>query len=140
MPVFETLARDLLEARRKADKAREAKKTADQDRDNAETALVEAMKDARMKSGTWDLGPPWGVFRMTRREPTVYAKVEEPELLLKWANETARTEELYSEPGVRKRVLNGLVKQFKDAGQPLPDGVTWYEDEGITATAVGQKA
>lgn len=135
MPVFETLARDLLEKRRDADEKRLASKTANDARDAAEMALVEAMKDQKMKAGTWDLGPPWGVYHMTRREPTVYAKVEEPEMLLKWANETARTEEIYSEPGVRKKVLNGLVKQFKDAGQPMPDGVSWYENEGITATA-----
>lgn len=140
MPVFESLARDLLEKRQARAEAKEKSDTALEDQKSAERALVEAMKEAKMKSGTWDLGPPWGTYQMVRREPTVYAKVEEPELLLKWANETARTEEIYSEPGVRKKVLNGLVKQFKDAGQPMPDGVTWYEDEGITATARTPKA
>lgn len=54
---------------------------------------------------------------------TVYGQVQDRAAFIEWAKDN--DEELF-EPKERAQLLNQLVREKLDNGEPLPDGVTFY--------------
>jgi hypothetical protein len=127
------LVRDLIDKRRAADKAKEAQVEAYRERDEAEAALFDYQEEHKLPGVDVELGEGYGTYHSKRRA-TDYARVLNEDALLQWANENARTEELFGPSKVRKKPLNQMVRDAQRLHQRLPDGVDWSTKRGITLT------
>lgn len=62
------------------------------------------------------------------KSATVFAQVQDREEFIRWAEENDPT---LTESRERKAILNALVREHIDNGEPLPPGVGHYEREVI---------
>lgn len=100
----------------------------------AEEALLDAMDDAGLKSGTYDL-PGIGKVRFTRRKPTIYGRINDLEQAMEAFENSGRVDELFH-PKVEGARLNEYVRECMDQGIPLPPGVDYYAKEGVTVSVL----
>lgn len=77
-----------------------------------------------------DLGEPYGEVAFRTRS-TIYGRINDLEQALEAFEEEALTEEI-TKSDIRKRRLHELVRERIESGQPLPNGVDFYENRGIT--------
>lgn len=64
---------------------------------------------------------------------TIYAKVQDPDAFVKWAEEQGLKDEFLKQKEVGAR-LNEYVRDAVANGSPLPDGTIWYPREYISIT------
>lgn len=126
------LVRDLIDKRRIADEKRQAKVEADEAREDAEKALFDYLEDNRLPSTDVELGDGYGTYHVKRRA-TEHSRVYDQDALLAWANEEARTEEVFDSK-VRKKQLNQIIRSYREQGLDLPAGTDFYTERGITLT------
>lgn len=100
----------------------------------AEEALLDAMDEAGLKSGTYEL-PKIGKVRFTRRKPTIYGRINDIDKAMEAFENSGRVDELFH-PKVEGARLNEYVRECIDQGIPLPDGVDWYAKEGVTVSVL----
>jgi hypothetical protein len=131
LTVLGTLVRDLIAAREKSARKYREKVDADEARDEAENALFDYLEDNRIPGIDVELGE--GVVFHVKRRATEHSRVLNQDALLEWANENARTEEIFDSK-IRKKPLNQLIRSLREQNQDLPDGVDFYTERGITLT------
>lgn len=68
------------------------------------------------------------------RSETIYGQVQDEDEFLRWAEENAP--ELFG-PKPRKKLVNELVRERINAGDPLPPGVGFYADQYVSQRANG---
>lgn len=132
LDALRALVRDLIDKRKAADKAQKAKVDADEDRAEAESAVFDYLEDNKIPGMDLELGEGYGTYHVKRRA-TEYGRVLNEEALLEWANNEARTEELFDSK-VKKKQLNQIIRDAQRLKLPLPDGTDWYTKRGITLT------
>lgn len=77
-----------------------------------------------------DLGGDIGVVSFSPRE-TYFGRLLDSDKAQDYFESRAMADEMF-EPKVAKRRLNEFVRECLDNGQPLPDGVDFYAQRGIT--------
>ena len=134
MEINEGLLRRLLEKRQENDQKQAEAATAKKEKDDVEQEVFDHFEENGVV-GTikLDLGEPWGVQSFRTRE-TFYARVVDEDALIEHYEQRAMIDEI-SAPKLVKRRLNTEVREALDAGQPLPPGLDWYADRGMTITA-----
>jgi len=98
----------------------------------AEQDVLDKMDELGLKTLTVDLAG-LGNVRFTRRKPTIYGRITDPEAALEAFVESGRSEELFA-PKVSASRLNEFVRECLEQGQPLPPGVDFYERPGVTVS------
>jgi hypothetical protein len=133
MQIDEGLLRRLLEKRQEFDEKKTAFDTAKQERDEVEQEVYEHFEDNGVE-GTLklNLGEPWGVVSFRTRE-TFYARVIDEDAAIQHYEERAMIDEVTA-PKLVKRRLHTEVREALDSGTPLPPGLDFYADRGMTVT------
>lgn len=98
----------------------------------AEQDVLDAMEDLGIKTFTVDL-PGIGEVRFTKRKPTVYGRIVDPDTAYLAFEKQGRADELFS-PKVQASRLNELVRECLEQGIALPEGVDFYERAGVTVS------
>lgn len=127
--------RRLMELREKRDSAKVALETAETDYREAEADLYEKLSSGPMsRLNNVDLGEPWGKVSFGARE-TYFGKIIKgmEDDALEYFNERAMTEEVSAPKFVMKRI-NEIVRSRKEANEPMPPGVDFYANRGVTIT------
>lgn len=113
----------MLQARERYEKAYREKVNAEEAKKLAEAEVHAAMEDAKDKSITRDLGPPWGVKSFTVGQ-TEYSDVYNEDALLSWAKAEHREQEFFGEVQPRKKPLNQYIRRvLRTRGMKMPPGV-----------------
>lgn len=101
-----------------------------------ESELFEAMKASPIK-GTRriDLGPPHGLVVFTPRE-TKFGRILDLDKALEHFEQRAMVESM-TKPAIAKRKLNEMVREYLEQGKPMPPGIDWYPQRGITISKKG---
>jgi hypothetical protein len=99
-----------------------------------EQEVLDALEGLGIKNFTVNL-PGIGEIRFTKRKPTVYGRVVDPEVAYEALTAMGRGEELFA-PKVQASRLNELVRESLEQGMPLPEGVDFYERAGVTVSRV----
>lgn len=123
-----SLDRDL-RALRKAKQDRDTAKQKFEDADSAFRQLQFKVMERMKQKGVESMKLDGTLFVPTE---TVYAQIQDRAEFVAWAEE--HDDELV-EPKERKEILNSLVRQRLDDGEPLPPGVTFYVREYISQRA-----
>ena len=125
----------LLKARERNDRATREKNDAMKALAAAEREVQQAMEDAKDKTITRDLGPPWGVQQFQPRT-TAYGEVYDLDALREWAKAEGREIEFINDtPAVRKAPVNQLVRRaLKTKGMRIPPGVEVRRTPYVTVT------
>ena len=100
----------------------------------AEQDVLDRMEELGLKNFTVNL-PGIGEVRFTRRKPTVYGRIVDPDAAFDALKAQGRSEELFS-PKIQASRLNELVRESLEQGMPLPDGVDFYERAGVTVSRI----
>jgi hypothetical protein len=82
-----------------------------------------------------DLGEPYGLVVFTPRE-TKFGRILNLDDALDYFENRAMSDEM-TKPGISKRKLNELVRELLEQGKPMPAGVDWYANRGITISKKG---
>lgn len=125
--------RQLCDARDKYAEADKAAKAAKRELDEIELEVFEMFNESG-DTGTIpvNLGPPYGIVKFKTRE-THFAQIVDEEKLLEWYENRQMVDEVSSPKFVKAR-LNEEVREAVDASQPLPPGLTYYTNRGMTIT------
>lgn len=125
--------RRLLELRQDKDVAEQAFNSAKAAFRELEAEVVDQMEEDGVE-GTLkvDLGAPWGVVAFRTRE-TIYARVVDEHAALKWFEERMMVDEV-SVPKWAKGRLNAIVREHREQGLPLPPGLDYLPNRGVTIT------
>jgi hypothetical protein len=97
-----------------------------------EAEVLDVLEGLGIKNFTVNL-PGIGEVRFTKRKPTVYGRIVDPDAAYMALEAQGRAEELFA-PKVQASRLNELVRESLEQGMPLPDGVDFYERAGITVS------
>ncbi len=116
-------------------------------RDTTKAAAESAEKDYReFEAEVWDeieespiegtlklnLGEPFGVVSFSLRE-TYFGRVLDKDAALEHFEQRAIVDEM-TEPTISKKRVNEMVRDSIDLGKPLPPGVDFYANRGVTVT------
>lgn len=128
--------RRLVELREKRDETKGAADDAEEEYREYEAELFEEMSNSPIK-GTRriDLGEPYGLVVFTPRE-TKFGRILNLDDALDYFDQRAMTDEM-TKPGIAKRKLNEMVREMLEQGKPLPPGIDWYANRGITISKKG---
>lgn len=128
--------RRLVELREDRDEKKTAFDTAEESYREYEAELFDAMKSSPIK-GTRriDLGPPFGLVVFTPRE-TKFGRILDLDLALEHFEQRAMVESM-TKPAIAKRKLNEMVREYLEQGKPMPPGIDWYPQRGITISKKG---
>jgi hypothetical protein len=123
--------RRLVELREKRDSTKIAAETAEREYRAYEAELFDELEDSPMK-GTrrFDLGFPHGVVTFTPRE-TKFGRIIDADAALEYFEERGRIDDM-TKPSIVKRRLNELVRELLDKGDPMPPGIDFYSNRGLT--------
>jgi hypothetical protein len=123
--------RRLVELREKRDLTKSAAESAERDYREYESEVLELMLDGPI-SGTmkFDLGGEHGTIAFTPRE-TKFGRIVDAEAALEHFEQRGEVEEMTSKQ-IQKRKLNELVRELLEQGKPMPDGIDFYTNRGIT--------
>lgn len=123
--------RRLVELREKRDLTKTSAEGAEQEYREYESEVLELMLDGPLK-GTqkYDLGGEFGTVTFTPRE-TKYGRIIDAEAALKHFEARGEVDEMTSKQ-IQKRKLNELVRELLEQGKPMPDGIDFYANRGIT--------
>lgn len=124
--------RRVIDARREYEAIDRKHKRAKAQKREAEIAANELMADLRIKSQTLDLGEGYGEVRVVPRT-TTYGQVLDRETAIESLERLGRADEIFR-TDVAKGVLNEFVREEIEAKRPLPDGIGWYDQRGVTVT------
>jgi hypothetical protein len=128
--------RRLVELRDDRDEKKTAYDSAEEDYREYEAELYEWMKQSPIKgSRRIDLGEGMGVIVFTPRE-TYYGRILDKDKALKWFKERRMLPEL-TRSEIAKRKLNEIVRDRLESGSPMPDGVDFTANRGITISRKG---
>ena len=123
-----TLAKDLRRLR-KAKQDRDTLKKKFEDADSAFRQLQFQVMERMKQEDVESMKVEGTLFVPTE---TVYAQIQDRQEFIAWAEE--HDDELV-EPKERKEILNSMVRQRLDDGEPLPPGVGFYVREYISQRA-----
>lgn len=123
--------RTLLELRVARDIAQTAIDKAKKEYREKEAELYNALKEAGIRGRLeFDFGEDLGVAKFQRRT-TTYGRVLDMETAVE-ALKAEGHEEIVNRETVREGRLNEFVRTQLEAKKPLPDGVDFYDREGIS--------
>jgi hypothetical protein len=128
--------RRLVELREKRDQTKTAADNAEKQYRVYETELFDELEEGPGE-GTrrFDLGAPHGVVAFTPRE-TRFGRLLDADKAIEYFEETDLVEEM-TKPGIEKRKLNEWVRELLEQGKPMPPGVDFYVNRGITISKKG---
>jgi hypothetical protein len=98
----------------------------------AEQDILDRLEELGLKNMTVNL-PGIGEVRFTKRKPTVYGRIVDSDAAYEAFAAEGRADELFS-PKIQASRLNELVRESLEQGQPLPEGVDFYEKAGVTVS------
>lgn len=128
--------RQLADARRERDMAKQAEKRAEERYRSLEAEIVQMVEDSGMKGKwTFDFGGELGTISFQRKS-TIYGRV----LDLNTALETLEQEALVDEmtvPKIESRRLNEYVRDRLENGQEPGDGIDFYERKFVSISGMG---
>ena len=127
--------RRLMELREKRDSSKVAADQAEKEYRAAEADLYELLDSGPVKRlSNVDLGEPWGKVSFGARS-TDYGKVIKgmDDEALEFFRRTGEFEAM-TEKKLKKKRLNELVRQYLEEGKPLPPGIDFYTNRGVTIT------
>lgn len=126
-------ARRLLEAKEKRDKLKKSLESAEKDFREREAEFYEELEKATGgKTLPIDLGDPWGIVKFRCRE-TYYGKIIDDEKALEYFENRAQVDD-FSAPRFVMARINELVRERIDLGQPMPPGIDFSPNRGVTIT------
>lgn len=128
--------RRLVELRTNRDERKTAAEVSEKEYRDYESDLFEEIQSGPMQ-GTRriDLGEPFGLVAFTPRE-TTFGRIIDSEAAVEYFEEHGQTEEM-TKPQIGKGKLNERVRELLEQGKPLPDGVDFYVNRGITISRKG---
>lgn len=133
---FIAKCRRFVEARQKRDRAKAAAKEAEDDYRELEAEVHDMLTPedplAKATAVKVPLGEPWGTVTFQPRA-TDYARIIDDEKAVEWAEGRALIDEFTAPKFVMAR-LNEEVREARDEGKPLPDGVDFYTKRFVTIT------
>lgn len=128
--------RRLAELREKRDETKTAADNAEDDYRKYEADLYDELMESPMKgSRRFDLGPPFGTVVFTPRE-TKYGRIYDEDAAQEYFEQRAMMDEM-TKPSIEKRKVNELVRDLLDQGQPMPPGIDFTTNRGITISRKG---
>lgn len=128
--------RRLVELRKQRDADKTAADKSEEEYREYESELFDEMAASPIKGARRiDLGPPHGLIVFTPRE-TKFARILNLDDALDYFESRAMSDEM-TKPGISKRKLNELVREHLEQGKPMPAGVDWYANRGITISKKG---
>lgn len=130
-PLTKSDVRRLKVLREQRDKAKAAADAAESEYREWEAICWEKMENAGDTSTTKVL--PDGTKLQIVRRGTIYSRVLDNDVLLDSLEQEGRVDEL-TKPGFQKQRLNEYVRTCLESGQPLPDGLDFYERRYLTIT------
>lgn len=128
--------RRLVELRTNRDERKTAAEVSENEYRDYESDLFEEIQSGPMH-GTRriDLGEPFGLVAFTPRE-TTFGRIIDAEAAVEYFEEHGQTDEM-TKPQIGKGKLNERVRELLEQGKPLPDGVDFYVNRGITISRKG---
>jgi hypothetical protein len=124
-------ARRLLESKVKRDELKQALKDAEKEFREREAEFYEELEDATGgKTLPINLGEPWGTVKFRTRE-TYYGKIIDQDAAQDWFEQRAMIDEVSSPKFVMARI-NEIVRERIDLGQPMPPGIDFSPNRGVT--------
>lgn len=132
---FDSELRLLIDLRRQLAKATAEKDDAARRKKAQEAKVFELIENRKDLSVKRDLGPGYGVVRFVPRS-TDFAQILDAETAVAALEAEGRGDEAFRrEP--RKKQLNELVRERLETKQPLPEGIGFYTNTGVTVTHLG---
>lgn len=130
---IERKARRLVELRDQRDADKRAAEKSERAYREYEQEFWQAIEESPF-DGTvpLDLGPEIGTVKFSQRE-TYYGRLLDADKAQDYFESRAMADEMF-EPKVAKRRLNEFVRECLDNGTPLPDGVDFFAQRGVTIT------
>lgn len=126
----------LVELREERDVDKAKAKRSENEYRHYEAELFEELKDSGFKGAIgFDFGPEIGTVKFQLRT-TTYGKLIDKTAALKALKEEGLDDLIYQE-AVRERRLNELVRDRLEAKSPLPEGVDFYDRNGISISRKG---
>jgi hypothetical protein len=128
--------RRLVELRTERDETKATADRAEEEYREYESELFDEMEASPVKGARRiDLGEPFGLVVFTPRE-TKFGRILNLDDALDYFETRAMSDEM-TKPGISKRKLNELVRELLEQGKPMPAGVDWYANRGITISKKG---
>ena len=130
-----TKARDLVAARERRDETAKIAEAAERAYREKEDAFWESLDDEEQTTAVFDLGDGVGRVQFQKRE-TITSRVISgmEDDLREWARENGYEDAIFGEPRIHKRVTNEYVRDWLQAGQPLPPGLDFVARRYVTIT------
>lgn len=127
--------RRFMELREDRDEKKKAAETAEKAYREAEADLFDLIDSSPVdRLSNVDLGPPWGKVSFGKRE-THFGRVIKGMEREAIAYYTAKGDlEAMTEPKLVKKRLNEDVRAHLEEGTPLPPGIDFYTNRGMTVT------
>ncbi len=122
------------EAARAAAAANKAKKEADAEKNNAKAAFLTALEEYELDSASATIDGEKVNFS---KYEFITGHIQDKQAFREWAEQEYA--EAYFEPETRPRgdLINALVRQLIEDGEPLPPGVITYIETRLSRTAKG---
>lgn len=128
--------RRLVELREDRDAKKTAFDRAEEKYRDYEAELFAELEESPVKgSRRIDLGGDTGLVVFTPRE-TKFGRVIDMDAALAAFKERGLLDAMTT-PKIAKARLNEMVRELLELGQPLPDGIDWYANRGITISKKG---
>lgn len=128
--------RRLVELRETRDADKTAAERSEEEYRAYESELFAELEESPIKgSRRIDLGEPYGLVVFTPRE-TKFGRVVDLDKALEHFEQRAMVEEM-TKPKIEKRKLNEMVRDLLEQGKPMPEGIDWYANRGITISKKG---
>lgn len=128
--------RRLVELREDRDERKSAFERAEEEYRSYESELFAELEESPVKgSRRIDLGEPHGLVVFTPRE-TKFGRVVDLDKAIAHFEQRAMVEEM-TRPKIEKRKLNEMVRELLEQGKPMPEGIDWYANRGITISKKG---
>lgn len=77
-----------------------------------------------------DVGEPWGVVTFTPKE-TIFGRILDEDAAVRFFA-GRDMEASHTRRSITKRKLNELVREYKEQGRPMPPGIDWTPNRGIS--------
>jgi len=129
-----TLLRELFAAKERHHRLKQQADEATREYRALEHEALEALEELGVKTYTVALAG-YGEVRFTARKPTIYGRINDPDAAYAALEQAGRAEEIFAPKAAAGR-LNEYVRECLEQGIPLPEGVDFYANAGVTVARV----
>lgn len=139
LAAIESKFRRLAELRTTRDEDKIKAEKSEEEFKEYESELYDEIDESALEGGLrFNFGPPLGVISFSLRA-TNFGRIIDADAATKYFEEQQEIDEM-SKPKLSKSKINELVRELIDQGKPMPPGIDFTTNRGITISRKGQES